>query len=390
MAAHSSLGASSAYRWMKCPASVRMSEAIPNQSSTFASEGTAAHRLAEWCLLEGQRPFDRIGAYIDTPDGAKYEVTEEMASNVSMYVDVVESTRLSYEDSEWGVEKKFNLDWLVRGMFGTCDAFVKSKDQKQVHIFDLKYGAGVPVYAQENPQLMYYALGVLGDRLAGTVYDSVTLTIVQPRIEMTGVSSWTVSTEELYSWAHEKLLTAALATKRPNAPFSIGEHCKFCRALGVCPEFATENEKVMELAVIPQTRELRDPREISPADKGRMLAFLKMLAPWAKALEASAQDDAMRGIEIEGFKLVRKRAGNRRWKNEGQAEKAFAKYGEQIYEPASLKSPAQLEKVVGKEAVAQFTERPEAGFQLAPLSDKREAVNILSSDAANSYGLEVL
>jgi hypothetical protein len=43
---HAILGPSSYHRWSACPGSVEAEAPLPNESSEFASEGTAMHELA--------------------------------------------------------------------------------------------------------------------------------------------------------------------------------------------------------------------------------------------------------------------------------------------------------------------------------------------------------
>ena len=59
MSGHAELGASTAERWMRCPASVALSKDTPNTASGYALEGTAAHTLLYRCLSEKLPAGDR-------------------------------------------------------------------------------------------------------------------------------------------------------------------------------------------------------------------------------------------------------------------------------------------------------------------------------------------
>ena len=165
---HSFFGASSSERWIACPASVSLCAKVPKpESSSFANEGTAAHELAEKSLLTRRMPINFYGETISV-HGTDYVVDTEMMEAVTMYVNEVLKVASKKHNpgirDPYHVETKFNLKWFSgrNDMYGTCDACVPDTANRTIHVFDLKYGAGKPVYAENNSQLMYYALGILG------------------------------------------------------------------------------------------------------------------------------------------------------------------------------------------------------------------------------------
>ena len=166
---HSYFGASSSERWITCPGSVTLCAKAPKTggSSSFANEGTAAHELAEKSLLSRRMPINFYGETILVEDTA-FVVDNEMVEAVTMYVNEVLKVASKKHNpgirDSYHIETKFNLRWFSGrdDMFGTCDACVPDTANRTIHVFDLKYGAGKPVYAENNTQLMYYALGILG------------------------------------------------------------------------------------------------------------------------------------------------------------------------------------------------------------------------------------
>ena len=84
MTAHAKLSASGSARWLNCPGSVNAEKGVRDKSSFFAQEGTAAHALAEHCLVNSVDAASQIG---QTFEGFKVGV--EMSDHVQTYVDYV-------------------------------------------------------------------------------------------------------------------------------------------------------------------------------------------------------------------------------------------------------------------------------------------------------------
>lgn len=172
MSAHSRIGASSMSRWSKCPASVRLSKDMPNTSSAYAEEGTRAHELAEYVLTNKRWPIN--------------VESDEMLDAVQVYVDFID-TGICYSNKDgfqsrptWmKVEEKFHLKELHPDLFGTSDCTLYFEEEKLLMVIDYKHGQGLAVEAENNPQLMYYALGALMKTKAACSH--VEMVIVQPR-----------------------------------------------------------------------------------------------------------------------------------------------------------------------------------------------------------------
>lgn len=374
---HSQLGASSSDRWFACPASVPLSQDQPNTSSIHAERGTAAHELAEHCLLSDMDAKDCIGI-----EKNGHMVTEEMAEAVQVYLDTIRAD--FSEEKEMFVEDTFELDWIDEELFGTNDCSIV-EPFKKLTVYDYKNGAGKTVEAVENTQLMYYALGAR----RGYDVNEVELVIVQPNTrEGEPVKRWVTTTARLDKFEKELKAKVADVNKaralRGDDVYTMaqsGDHCTFCPAKGFCKKM---KEQAFEIAnsnfdeVVDNRTYLPDPSELTPKQLRRVLEGAKLIANWVKGVEEYAFIQAEKGEKIDGYKLVQKRA-NRQWKDEKEVQKHFEVFADDLF-TKKLKSPAQLEKLLGKSEVAKFTETPEAGLTLVQEKDKRKAVEIKPVD----------
>ena len=386
MGVHSPFGASVAHRWISCPASIALCQKAPRKESSFeGNKGTAAHSLAEMSLRQRKMPRHFVGQHIQVGDDL-FEVDTEMADYVSEYVyEVLQVASTRHNPGvvdPYRVETRFDLDWIGRpGMFGTCDASLADTAHRTLHVFDLKYGSGEAVVAENNPQLMYYALGVLGVEGLDK-FDTVRLVIVQPRHRATGTTDWTISVPDLLNWRDKVLIPAYDEACGENPRFGPSEKaCKWCAGKPICPAIGSALAEAAGTSLTlptPVTPELVFPEPASLTDEqvSKILTMLPLLKPYFEAVSAYALDKAMQGDVVSGFKLVAGRQGNRVWTDEKAVTEAFASLGEDLYDK-KLKSPAQMEKLLGKggkQKLDPFVSRSEAKLSLAPVSDKREAV----------------
>lgn len=374
---HAELGASVAARWIACPGSVRLSRGRDNISSEYAQEGTAAHALGELALRNGPGPEVFVGT---TLEGV--EVTEEMADFVRVYVDYCQAQKGRFI-STW-IERSFNLGALnpPGPMFGTADFTAYDPILRRLHVTDLKYGQGVLVQVKGNIQLRYYALGALLSLPKGTIVDEIEITVVQPRmLHPDGViRSETITLAELIEFSIE-LLDAARATQAPDAPLHAGAHCKFCPASGACPELVKHAQEVaqIEFGVVDLPPA---PETLPIALRSEILAKLPVLEQWIKDMKSDAYRRLLAGEDVPGFKLVQKR-NTRFWLDEKETEQYLRAEGretEEIFD-LKLKSPAQVEKLVGKKNLPKdLVGSKSSGHTMAPVHDVRAAVSVDSGD----------
>lgn len=365
--AHSTLGASSAKRWMNCPGSVELIEkAPPQKESGFAAEGTFAHELGERCLEEGKNAHDYLG---ETFGNDKFEVTKEMADAVQQYVDLI--WKLKEETSgEWLIEHRFSLPHLHEKFFGTNDAIVY-EDFGTLHVADYKHGAGIAVEVEENEQLLYYALGglSLGD------FDKVVLHVIQPRAFHPdgGIRSWETTPEFVKKFG-QKLKIAALETEKENAPLKEGEWCRFCAAAQTCPQLQT---KALEVAKLDfddvDNPKIPTIKSMTVEQIAKVVEHKKVIETLIKNCEAEIYDRLMNGEQLPGVKLVKKRT-KKEWLDEQEVVAAFQPtIGEDLFE-TKLLSVAKLQKLVPKGDLDGYFEVVETGLTVAPQSDRRHAV----------------
>lgn len=392
---HASLGASGAYRWMACPGSPRMEAGRPGSSSTYAREGTAAHDLAERALAHKKDPEFWLGEVINVPykeDGEekvdRIVVTEEMCEAVQVYVAHVRALAVD-DHRELHLEQRVSLERLgpPEPMYGTADAIIWDAEERHLFVDDYKHGKGVVVEVEGNPQPLYYALGAV--LKIGKKPKKITMQIIQPRaFHPDGpIRSHTISYEELIEFKNE-LMDAADATTAEDAPLVVGDHCKFCKALAVCPaqrDHAVQTAQSEFMEFSPP-----DPEELTLEELALVLERQKQIEDWLSAVNAYAVNRLDRGLDVPGHKLVPKRA-RRYWVDEDKLlewleRKRIPKYK---YERRKLKSPAQLEKLCKSEGIPfpdELVEKKSSGPKLAPADDPRPALTPSAVDDFEATG----
>lgn len=365
---------SHAERWMNCPGSPRLcAELPPRPSSKHAMEGTAAHELAALCLKNDEDASNWIGEELEVEDRV-FKVTEEMADAVQVYLDAIWSDLKDngLTPKDLSIEKKFEIEGIAC-LKGTNDASFSSPLGK-LYVYDYKHGAGTYVNVEENPQLLIYAIGAM--QLAGWVNDEIEVVIVQPRYRdesVEPVRRWSVSKTDLLAFKVSAQLAIDNACD-PSAPLKPGTWCgkTFCPAFGVCPGVRKKAVAVVDeqsaALVFP------DPARLTPEQIGKVLESSGLIADWAKSVRAYAEQQVKAlGVKIPGYKLIEKK-GRRAWVDELAVENELGpEFGEDIYEK-KLKSPAQMDKVAGKERVKELVSIPNNGTELVPESAKGEEV----------------
>lgn len=373
MKQHSILSPSASHRWLSCPPSARLEAMFPATTSEVAEEGTLAHHIAEVSLKRYIGAIDKDTASVLMQQASGHKLYSiDMPDYVSTYIDAV--TDVITENSTIYIETKVYLGDFVPASSGTVDACVINGDT--LHIFDLKYGKGVKVSAERNPQLMMYALGILADKLIETYsVEHVICHIVQPRLYHH--STYYITATELMAWGNTELKERALTAYVGGGDFMTGEHCRFCKAKGVCRTLANECSGVNDKEVA-----LLSPEEV--ADK---LAIVPAVEAWCKALQEQALRTALSGVAIPRYKVVEGRS-IRKYTDEQALLKALVDDGvdEGVVTKRSLVSLGELEKLLGKKAVAEnygkYIIKPQGKPTLVPEDDKREAIDA-SSDFNN-------
>jgi hypothetical protein len=388
--AHATLAPSAAHRWMNCSGSIRMEAGMPESTSTFASEGTAAHTLAAFCLDNHLPAVSALGDVVDIDTGkisavaeadgvTRFAVDEEMVDAVQMYIDHVYSL-IPTKAYELDVEQRLNMRHIHSEIFGTGDAVVYLPHAAHLHVIDFKYGKGVVVDPDENPQLLLYGAGA-ARRYHNRPVEHVTLHIVQPRApHVRGVvRSWTTDVFALMEF-EIRLERLALATESADAPLVAGDWCRFCKAAPVCPAL---RERALAAAISEfaiDGGQPHHPSVLSGAELAHILREAELIGNWLKAVQEYAHSEAVAGRPPTGFKLVAKRAV-RRWRDEDAVEEALVKAGltsDEVFTEPELKSPAAIEKIITKKRFAllegELVVKQSSGTNLVPQSDPRAAV----------------
>ena len=326
--AHSELGPSGASRWMNCPGSVTLSKGKPNNSSDAAKEGTAAHAVAEKCLIEDLEPISFVGEIVEG-----WEIDRGMVPHISEYVDMVRAE--SQFSTHVGIEERFTI-LKEFDIFGTADAMLVQ--DTELHVIDLKFGLGLTVDAYKNKQGMLYAWGAL-DSLKPAVrknIKTVRITISQPR--KNNHSSWVLPVGDLELFIHEVKIAAEKASSG-SMECNLGDWCRWCKGKIECPE---QNKTAIEYA-----QEVFEPAKITTADLVKVFLVKDALKMYIDAVDQHLYRLAMDGEKVEGLKLVWGRKGN------------------QLKELA----PDYAEDIEG------FTSRPDAKLKLVTEAEKGKAVS---------------
>jgi hypothetical protein len=372
MGNHAILSASSSHRWLHCLPSARLELEFENKNGEAAKEGTAAHALSEHKLKKALR----IRSKRPTSEYDSDEMEECTDAYVDFIMEQVELARKSCTDPIVLIEQRLDFSCYVPDGFGTGDCVIISDDR--LHIVDFKYGMGVLVDAEDNPQMKLYALGAL--EIYDSLYDikEISMTIFQPRRE--NVSTWTVPVEELKAWAEEELKPKAAKAYQGEGEYMPGQWCTFCRASSRCRARADENLKLAQM-------EFKMPPLLTDSEIEEVLSILPDLTKWANEITAYATDAAVNhGKEWQGFKVVEGRSV-RKYKDENAvAEKAVISGYKDIYRK-SLIPMTEMQKLMGKtkfeEILGNLIYKPPGKPTLVPKSDKRPAINV--ADAKNEF-----
>lgn len=351
---HALLSASSAHRWLACPPSAVAAEAYPQQDTTFTREGTLAHEVAE------------VYARGDITMAAG-EITQEMIDCAEGYRDYIQEQTKSNAATVL-LEQRVDFSAWVPAGFGTADCIIIQGDTMDV--IDYKYGQGVKVSAEDNPQMKLYGLGAWND--FGFVYDvkTVRLHIYQPRMNNISVAELTV--EQLIEWADKTVKPTAAQAAKGKGKHSAGEHCRFCPHAGRCRTLT----RACTEAVTTHGMRANVP-VLAPWEVAEVLQMEPLISLWLKRVKDQALTTMMNGGEVPGYKVVAGR-GSRAWKDELEVAATLSTvYSKEDYTKTELLSVAAMEKALGKkkvtELLADLIEAKNGAPTIAPESDKRPA-----------------
>ena len=401
MMAHAKLSPSGAHRWMRCPGSVVLEAQYPDESSSYAREGTAAHELAALVLEDGEATAQAyVGkriAFNDHGEDVQWPITQDMADYVDDYVKLV---RERAQGATLMVERRLPIGHITgeKGATGTSDVVIIDHVNAEIVVIDLKYGIGVRVSAEENEQTQLYALGALEEYSVLGDFDYVSMIIHQPRLNH--VSEWTIPVEQLLTFAK----SASFAAGQCNLAQTIegedalaafltpGEkQCRFCKAKATCPALRAEVAEVVggssaatldEFAdFVPETVDMQTGDNYLPI----AMAKVGMVEDWCKAVRAEVERRLLAGQTVDGYKLVEGKRGPRKWSDADDVEQLFKSFRlrqDEMYD-FTLISPTKAEKLFKEnpkrwakvqERITQSAGKP----SVAPATDRRQEIAVQS------------
>jgi len=377
---HATLSASGAERWLNCPGSIAITRDMPDTTSPHAEEGTLAHAIAELRLRKhflepmGKATFTRRMNKLKAKPG----FATEMLGHTEDYLDYIVEVANSFKSEPLVLaEEKVDFSGTVPGGFGTADCILIQ--DSTLYVIDFKYGKGVSVSAEENPQLKLYALGALYKYSWLYNIKNVHLVVFQPRNG--GVNEWETSEEALINWATFTVKPIAERAAAGVEEHSSGEWCRFCKAKATCRTRAENDVSVIEYFGG------RLPPLLTDDEVGQMLHRVAKLKNYIKAVEEYAESQMLAGKDIPGWKLVE----GRKTRAFTDMEEAFKTLSENGVEESLLwkRTPltlAQIEKDIGKkrfgEIIGNQVIKLPGKPTVAPESDPRE---VFGKNQAEEY-----
>lgn len=369
MPKHALLSASASKQWLNCPPSAKLCADQEDRASPYAQQGTDAHELCEYKVLKalGQAATDPTGN-LEFYDAEMENCTEEYRNYV---IEQLEESKALCSDPIVLVEQRLDFSkWVPEG-FGTGDCLIVADDV--LHIIDFKYGLGVLVEAEHNPQMMCYGLGALD--IYDGIYDikTVKMTIFQPRRD--NISTCTMAKDELLTWADTVLAPTAKLAFEGKGEFKAGDHCTFCKVKATCRKRAEYN---LELAKY----DFEMPANLEDAEIAAILPKVDDLVSWVNDIKEYALQQALSGTKYDGYKVVEGKA-NRKYTDEKAVAFIVKDNGYDPYEKKLLGITAMtslLGKAKFNELLGGLIEKPQGKPTLVPESDKRQALNTAKDD----------
>ena len=357
---HALLSASSAHRWLACPPSAVAAEAYPAQDTEFTREGTRAHEVAE-AIATGRIKPGNIETNEDTG------VDAEMIDCAIGYRDYIQE-QVKSDKAVILLEQRVDFSPWVPDGFGTCDCIII--EGNLLTIIDYKYGVGVPVSAEDNPQMKLYALGALNDY--GFVYDvnRVEMHIYQPRLN--NISSCSLMVEDLLAWAEKDVKHTAAKAAKGKGHYCAGAHCKFCPHAGRCRQLTETCTEYFVHRGVGHKLPVLAPHEVA-----EVLRMKPLVELWLKRVESQALDTLLDGGEVPGYKVVEGKLGNRKWTDELEVAGILSEagYSKEDYTETKLLSPAAMDTALGKKKAAELLkdhiDRAPGKPTIVPASDNR-------------------
>lgn len=398
---HALLAPSAAKRWLTCTPSARVESLLPERSSSYAEEGTIAHAVAE-SLLDYYKEAGVIAVYDDPWTHAlefhRFDDTLDTLAAQCLqkgfdFREILETVHDKYVRFVWEdfvrakardphavllVEQRVDISDFAPGSFGSSDAIIIGG--REMGVYDLKYGRGVRVDAKGNPQMRMYALGALMGPAETYPVDRVSMTILQPRLNLGSLEVLEVG--ELARWAADVLVPAAKLAWKGEGDFVPGDHCEFCRAKATCKALAEFTQRISTAY---------GGGELSAEEIAAVLPKLSVIEGWIAGVRARAQELLEAGETVPGWKLVEGRSVRKIYK-EAEARQILREAGfrPEDYDKVELRGITDLTRLVGgaktfNALLGDLVEKQPGKPALAPADDPRKDYQpAVSAEAAFS------
>ena len=281
---HTVASPSALHRLMRCPGSAVLCKSVPEQSSKYAEEGTLFHSVMEHILKAklGEQVTNKwIRMYIETYStiALEKEAVDEMVDCVQgatqwFNLNFVNATQII-------AETRLPMYYSDRD-YGTADVIVLFDDR--LVIVDWKYGKGVDVSPNNNPQLISYAVSALkylsSQHINIRNFKEIETIIYQPRI-------YTGETVKSYKYAMQELVQQskiikeavdkvyALYSKSVNSKIvkenlsASEEACKFCPAKMICKAYAKQGTELLGDLISEKERLQKYPDDVNWVEIGK-------------------------------------------------------------------------------------------------------------------------
>ena len=365
--AHAVLSASASKRWLNCPPSAKLNAEIPDITTEYAKEGADAHELAEYKVnqllgIKANNPTENLDYY-----------NQEMEDCTDSYAQYIAEQMSQYSSPVVMVEQRLDFSRYVPGGFGTGDCIIVADDT--LTVVDFKYGKGVAVETEYNPQMILYALGAL--EMFSILYDinEVKMVIFQPRIE--NISEFSMPVSDLLNWAENELKPKAELAAKGEGEFCAGEHCRFCKVKATCRKRAEYNLAIAKYDFAP-------PDMLEDSEIEMILERADALTVWASDVKEYALSEALKGRKWNGYKVVEGRS-NRKYTDEKMAAAVVKKAGKDPYSEPKILGITEMTKLLGgkkkfDELLSKYVCKPQGKPTLVPESDKRKEWSSAEND----------
>jgi len=359
VAAHSSLvGGSTASRVINCPGSVALvAKMPPKPSSKYADEGTLLHDVMSDLLSSDKHVTDFLGREYNGIKLTQELIDDKIAPALLALNEIDPDMKMELE-----VESRVGFGDLIPDAFGSTD--VIGRLGKRTIVLDWKFGDGVPVPAEGNKQLLFYAAAARRTEITQWAFDGteeLELIIVQPP----HVKRWVTDFKTLDQFELD-LVRAVKQAQQPNASLAVGDHCRWCAAKPICPKMTGAVDRALKIKI----------NDLDSDMIGKLLGQADLVEEWIKDLRELAFTMLENDKQVAGYKLVPKRA-TRQWVKESDAITFLQAHGVSPHKEPEVISPAAAEKALKKSKVAlpdNLVVAVSTGSTLAPESDPRPAV----------------